>query len=238
MQGIADMHCHLIPGVDDGAKSYEEALKILQGEYEEGVRHVMLTPHFRRRMFEPSDEIIKEHYLVLKQKAEEVLPEMQLYLGCELHASMGMIDRLRNRPQMCLGDSNYVLVEFSEGDDLRFIQERLRAVRSAGYRPVVAHAERYPALMKNLSTVEELVDMGIWIQVNADSILGEEGWGMKRLCKKLMKENLIHLVGSDAHNRKDRPSRIGECARYVEKKMGNDYAKRLFVTNPLRIMNA
>lgn len=238
MKNIVDIHCHLIPGVDDGAKTYEMALAILKKEYNEGVRTVILTPHFRRKMFEPDKELVYENYKKLKNMVKKQIPEMKLYLGCEFHASMGMVDRLNQNPNFCMAGTDYVLVEFSEADDVDYIKERIRAVQMAGYKPIIAHAERYPKLMKRFDMLEDLVDIGTWIQVNADSILGKEGWRTKRFCRKMMKANLIHLVGSDAHNLTDRASNLGECADYVQKKEGKDYAEELFVINPMKIVNA
>lgn len=238
MNNIVDIHCHLIPGVDDGVKTYEMALGIIQKEYDEGVRSIILTPHFRRKMFEPDRELVYENYKKLKAEVKRLIPDMKLYLGCEFHASMGMVDRLNQNPQLCMAGTDYVLVEFSEADEVEYIRERIRAVQMAGYKPIIAHAERYPKLMKRFDQLEEFVDMGICIQVNADSILGRDGWKTKRLCKKMMKENLIHFVGSDAHNLTDRTSNLGECAEFVRKKEGEDYAQELFVRNPMRIIKA
>lgn len=238
MKNIVDIHCHLIPEVDDGAKTYEMALEIIRKEYNEGVRSIILTPHFRRKMFEPDKTVVYENYKKLKSMVNEQHPDLKLYLGCELHASMGMAERIADNPNLCMAGTDYVLVEFSEADEVEFIRERIRVVQMAGYKPIIAHAERYPKLMKRFDQLEELVDMGICIQVNADSILGKEGWKTKRLCKKMMKENLIHFVGSDAHNLTDRTSNLGECADYVLKKEGEDYAQELFVNNPMRIIKA
>lgn len=238
MKNIVDMHCHLIPGVDDGAKTYEMALEILNKEYNEGVSTVILTPHFRRKMFEPDKELVYENYKKLKNMVKKQIPGLKLYLGCEFHASMGMVERLNRNPDYCMAGTDYVLIEFSEADDMSYIKERVRAVQMAGYRPIIAHAERYPKVMKRLDMLEELVDIGAWIQLNADSILGKEGWKIKRFCRKMMKANLVHLVGSDVHNLTDRPSNLGECADYVQKKEGRDYAERLFVINPMKIVNA
>lgn len=238
MNNIVDVHCHLIPGVDDGAKTYEMALAIIKKEYDEGVRSIILTPHFRRKMFEPDKELVYENYKKLKTMVKSQIPDMKLYLGSEFHASMGMVDRLNQNPQLCMAGTDFVLVEFSEADEVDYIIERIRTVRMAGYKPIIAHVERYSKLMKRFDMIEELVNMGIWIQVNADSILGKEGWKTKRLCRKLMKANLIHLVGSDAHNLTERASNLGECTEYVQKKEGKDYAEALFVNNPMKIIKA
>lgn len=238
MKDIIDVHCHLIPGVDDGVQTYKTALEIITKEYHRGVGTMILTPHFRRKVFEPDKKIVYHNYKKLKYLVKQQIPEMKLYLGCELHASMGMVDRLDENSYLRMAGTEYVLVEFSEMDSAEYICERLRSIQMAGYKPIIAHAERYSKLNKNLKLIKEFVGMGIWIQVNADSILGKEGWCIKRLCRKWVKNDLVHLVGSDVHNQTDRVSNLKKCADYLEKKNGGMYAKKIFISNPMKIIKA
>ncbi|MGM9912553.1 CpsB/CapC family capsule biosynthesis tyrosine phosphatase [Floccifex sp.] len=237
MDNIVDVHCHLIPNVDDGAKSYEMALEIIQREYRAGVKEIIITPHFRKGMFEPNQEILIEKYEKLKLLVKDKIPNVKLHLGCEFHVSMDMVEQLNSNPIFCMAQTEFVLIEFNEFDDAGYIKDRLQAVKMAGYKLIVAHVERYEKLMKRFEVIEELVEMGIWIQLNADSILGKNGWKVKRQCMKLMKDDLIHLVGSDAHNLSDRAPNLGNCADYVRKKLGDDYAKKVFIDNPMKIIN-
>lgn len=236
MQGMFDMHCHILQGTDDGPKSLEEALTLLLTEYGQGIRHVILTPHNRKHMFETDEKVILEQYVRLKEKAYQVLPDMELYLGCEFHVNMHMIETLQRRASLCMAKSSYVLVEFSETHSRDFMRERLYQLRSNGYTPIVAHAERYNCIRKNPGFVEDLVEMGVKIQVNADSILGKAGGKVKKFCLLLMKSNLLHYIGSDAHDLKRRPPRMGDCAKYVAKKMGHNYVEQIFVKNPSQII--
>ena len=113
MKGLYDIHCHILPGVDDGARNMEESLWMLNKEYQEGVRHVILTPHFRYDMFEPHMNIVTRQFMQLRRAAMNIGDEgMRLYLGCELHSSMDMVECLRRDgglplqvPDMCLWNS-------------------------------------------------------------------------------------------------------------------------------------
>ena len=87
-RGLFDMHCHIVPAVDDGAQSVKEAFAMLQMEYDQGVRKIIVTPHFRREMFETPSEIIKKHFLVLRRLAEKIGPDLKVFLGCEFHANV------------------------------------------------------------------------------------------------------------------------------------------------------
>lgn len=236
MSGYYDIHCHLIPGVDDGAEDMEEALKLLQMEYQDGVRIIYLTPHYRRRMFECPMDRIEHQYETLKKEANKIVPDMKLYLGCEYHANMEMLELIQNGMRPTMGKSRCVLTEFSGTVELRFLQERCYTLLSNGYTPIIAHAERYSIIRKNLDVLEPLVDMGAYVQMNAESIIGKEGFFMKQFCKKAMKKGYLHFVGSDAHDTHRRKPLIGKCAEYLEKTMGEAYKNRILIENPKEIM--
>ena len=235
-KGLYDIHCHIVPGVDDGATDIEETRKLLQMEYDQGVRTIITTPHFRFRMFETPVERIKQQFQMVEKAAAEIAPDLQVYSGCEFHANMEMLPMLREQRVMTMAGSRYVLTEFSHNSEENYILERLNALLSGGYKPIVAHIERYEATRTSLDFVEELVGMGAYMQINADSITGKDGFFTRRYCNKVMKSGLLHFVGSDCHNSTRRISRIGEAYNRVTAKFGQDYADELFIHNPAQII--
>lgn len=236
-EGIFDIHCHIVPGVDDGAADTGETRKLLQMEYDQGVRNIILTPHFRFQMFETPLEKIKRQFELAEGIAAEISSDLHTYLGCEFHANMEMVPMLREKKISTMAGSRYVLVEFSHSSEKSYIRERLSALLSGGYKPIIAHIERYEATRTDLDFVEDMVSMGAYMQINADSIVGKDGFFTKRYCLKLMKNDLLHFVGSDCHDSRKRISRIGEAYQTVAKKMGRDYATQLFVQNPRMIIS-
>ena len=151
MKGLYDIHCHILPGVDDGARNMEESLWMLNKEYQEGVRHVILTPHFRYDMFEPHMNIVTRQFMQLRRAAMNIGDEgMRLYLGCELHSSMDMVECLKKGRRLTLAGSRYVLVEFSNGDEKNYIEERVRSLLMNGFIPIIAHVERYKATRNDI----------------------------------------------------------------------------------------
>ena len=221
-KGLFDIHCHIVPSVDDGASSAEEAYKMLQMEYRQGVRNIIATPHYRLQMFETPIKTVEHQFLVLKQLARKVAPDLHVYLGCEFHSNMEMVEMLRSGEVHTMAGSRYVLTEFSGSTKASYIRERLYSLLSHGYKPIVAHIERYECMRKDIGVVEEMADLGALMQVNADSIIG--------------KEDLLSFVGSDCHGTKERISRIGEAYDYVSKKEGDSYANQLFIRNPQKII--
>lgn len=236
MRDLYDIHCHILPGVDDGAKNIDIAFEMIEREMEAGVETIILTPHFRKEMFEPSMEDIWNAY-------EELVEEtrcwnIRLYLGCEFHANMEMVETLDKGLRPTMGNSHYVLTEFSTSSTKSFIKERTDALLTSGYRPIIAHIERYRALRKDFDLIADLIEMGCEMQVNADAVIGKDGIGAQRFCKKLMQEDMIHYIGSDAHNLRGRAPHLGECCEYLKKHMGRLYASRIMRDNPSKIIES
>lgn len=232
MQGIWDIHCHIVPGVDDGSGSMETSLAMLHREYDGGVRHIILTPHFRKAMFETERGKVEQQYNLLKERASSELPDLDLYLGCEFHVYTDMPEQIGSDPRYRMNGTDYVLLEFSEDHSAQYIEERCRSALNAGFIPIIAHGERYDAIRKDIGLIDSLHDAGAYLQVNANSILGKDGWSMKHFCAKLLKTERIDFIGSDAHNLKDRAPHIMECADEVARKYGRNAAHVLFVHNP------
>ena len=230
---LFDIHCHVIPGVDDGASGLEESVWMLRKQYEDGVRCVIATPHFRYDMFEPSEKLVREQFERTRAEAEKI--GIRLFLGCELHSSMDMVDCLRAGKRRTMAGSRYVLLEFGNQDEQSYMRERVQALIIAGYTPIIAHAERYKNFRKGTDFARELRGMGARIQCNTDSITGRDGGGIRRFCRSLAEEDLIDFVGSDGHDRKKRIPALDDCFRHLEKTYGIDYARRLFTENPLQI---
>ena len=193
-----------------------------------------MTPHFRKEMFEPDMEDIWNAYDELLYETR--YKNIRLYLGCEFHANMEMVETLDNDLRPTLADSRYVLTEFAHNSTRAFMKERADALLMSGYRPIIAHIERYRATRKDFDLIEDLIEMGCEVQVNADAIIGRDGLGAQRFCKKLMQEDMLHYVGSDTHNLRGRAPHLGECCEYLKKHMGRLYTSRIMRDNPSKIV--
>ena len=229
---LVDIHCHILPGVDDGAPDMETSRAMIRDAYEQGVRYIIATPHYRPEMFEPSMKKVIRVYHELRDYAEEV--GIGLRLGCEYYRNEQMIRHLDKKLRPTMLGSRYGLTEFSTNDSFVTVRNYIYELITKGYRPIVAHVERYFCCQEP-ERIQELKKLGAQIQINADSVLGYEGHTIKKFCAGLMKDDLVDLLGSDAHNLEGRKMNLGKCATYVRKKMGQDYAEEIFVDNPRRI---
>ena len=229
---LVDIHCHILPGVDDGAPDMETSRAMIRDAYEQGVRYIIATPHYRPEMFEPSMKKVIRVYHELRDYAEEV--GIGLRLGCEYYRNEQMIRHLDKKLRPTMLGSRYVLTEFSTNDSFVTVRNYIYELITKGYRPIVAHVERYFCCQEP-ERIQELKKLGAQIQINADSVLGYEGHTIKKFCAGRMKDDLVDFIGSDAHNLERRKMNLGKCATYVRKKMGQDYAEEIFVDNPRRI---
>ena len=233
MQGIIDIHCHILPGIDDGAQTVREAREMLKMQYRDGVRKIILTPHYRPGMFEPSVSQIYRTYYRLQEEAKET--NIQLFLGREYHISSKFEEQAEQRSLPTMAGSSYVLAEFSGRHSYQLIRNAVEKILCTGYRPVIAHIERYPCLYEK-NRAEELGEIGAYLQINAGSLFGENGREARRFCRQLMENDKIHFIASDAHNTKKRKPNLGKCSEFVLKKMGKDYARKIFCHNPFMVI--
>ena len=230
---MIDIHCHLLYGVDDGAKTIEESAAMLQEAKEQGVTDVILTPHYRHGFFSYPKEEIESHFMKLYPIAEKL--GIRIFPGTEYHVNSYIVEAFDSGRCRTLADTRYILCEYSHDSEYSYIYQMTQELIFHGYIPVLAHVERYQALY-DFTSVEELKNLGAWITVNADAVLGAEGGTPKRFCKKMLKEDYVDVIASDSHGIKNRVCHMKKCYEMVSKKFGNDYADKLFVLNPGKIL--
>lgn len=223
---MIDIHCHVLPGLDDGAEDQQACRRMLEAACVDGIRAIVATPHFNSS--DPPDYIQRRNFALTaaSRTAEEIQPGFRLYPGFEIYFDSTIPDQLAAGRPLSLNGTKYVLLEFLPGAEYSYIQRAVQETRYAGYWPILAHMERYAALEEE-EQVQELIDMGAFMQVNASSLLGGWGWKKSRRLWSLAKHNRIHVIGSDAHDLAERGFHMAECADAIEKKLGTEYRERL-----------
>lgn len=236
MENIVDMHCHILPNIDDGAKSWDETYQMLRIAYEEGIRVIVATPHHHEIRGMCTPQQYKKSFLQLQKMAWEISEKFYVIPGMEIYFSQEITEKLDNKKIRTMGNSKYVLIEFSPDAEFRYIQQGMQQIQMKGYYPILAHAERYQCLIEDMERVEHLQEMGIYIQVNAGSILKSGERTVKKFVRKLLEKQYIHFVGTDAHSSGSRSPMIRKCADFVEKKYGEEYAAEIFRKNGIRAL--
>lgn len=236
MTGYWDIHNHILPGVDDGSGCMSETMQMLQEEYQQGVRHVVFTPHYRRGMFAIPREEIQIVYERVCEAAREQFVDMEFYLGCEYYVHKEDTGIVLNDISYQMPGARSVLLEFSYEKSFQSICEIIRKTVQSGMIPILAHIERYECLCGNLNNVASLRNDGAKIQINADSLLGKHGFGMKRFCMKVLKEDIVDFIASDAHDTVNRTVNMKAAIEVVRKKYGSGKAESIFVTGPEQLL--
>ncbi len=207
---MTDIHTHLLHDIDDGADSIETSKKMLDKMRESGVSTVVCTPHFDYTNISPSD-----FFAMRKIRMAQLLPYAQecgikLLEGCELRLTPRVLN-LDSVSDFCIEKTRNVLIEmpFSKEWDKQCLDMLTNFIDYFNVRPIIAHVERYHAVMKNIKLAEKLVDMGAVLQLDAASLFEKH---YVKIAKKLLKYELISVVASDCHNTNSRPPEILEAA--------------------------
>ena len=228
---IADIHCHILPGLDDGPRDMEETLDMLAIARDEGIHHMIATPHYKAGHKNAGTKTIRQRLSEVEQIAKSRGIDVKLYPGNEVLFFSDIENKLEKGQIMTMNDTEYVLLEFLPNNDYTYIRNALDCVRGMGYSPIVAHIERYDCMIRHPEFVKELHDMGMDIQVNAASITGEAGRKSKLFVHKLLKQELVDFVSTDAHKRSGRAPRIRKCAEELYKKYNSTYINTILYEN-------
>lgn len=238
MKGITDIHSHILFQVDDGSDSIETSLAILKKEYEQGVTNVVLTPHFHVGECMPKNSRVEEHFKRLQNIAKAEIPEINLFLGNEIMACDDMVRLLDEGKLHTLASTRFVLVEFYPTVQYSVMVKHISRLLNGGYTPIIAHCERYGCLRSpikriNAKNISHIVEMGAYLQVNAISVYEKD----KKFVKKLIDNDFLHFIATDAHSLGHRSVYWDQCVAYLEKKYNDDYLKWLFIDNPQKILS-
>lgn len=232
MAAYIDIHSHILPGVDDGAQDPEESIAMLRAAERENVKRIFVTPHQKPDRRSVSREGMERRLAELTEEARRQRIEIELFGGGELLYSHDLTERLADGRACTMGHSHYILVEFFPDEEWDRVRDGLYLLGSAGYWPIVAHVERYACLHGRPDRIQELIDMGCYMQMNAGSLTGDWGFRMKRYCLGLIQRRLIHFIATDAHRSQGRRApQLKKCAQLLEKKTDADYAERLLRKN-------
>lgn len=233
---FADIHIHLLYGADDGAKDEKQMQDILDSAYADGARTICATPHFHPGYFGNNISAAEAAFTKLRQYAKKY-NDLKLYLGNELRYSPNCLEWLESGDCKTINGSRYVLVDFAENVDADYIVESAHKLLNAGYIPVLAHAERYEKIHRDMREINQLQECGVLIQVDAQSPFGGWGKGSKKRSRALIERYFADIIASDGHDTYERPPQMSACYEYVVNKCGEKYAKKVFLENPLAIVN-
>lgn len=230
---MVDIHCHILPGVDDGARSFEAARQMAQIAAEDGIRHIVATPH------------CNDEFRYDRGEYEQLLAELQrrignavtLHLGCDFHFSFDNVqDALADTRRYTIAGGSYLLVEFSDFSLPPHLSKLMLGLRSAGLQPIVTHPERNLTFQAQPDIVFRLLEAGCLMQVTANSITGHWGETARRTAQWMFDRQAVHFVATDAHNTTKRPPVLSAARAAVRADYGEEVALALFELNPAAVL--
>ncbi len=229
MASVVDIHSHILPGIDDGARTLAESVAMARLAAAAGTTDIVATPH--------ANERYAYEEAVVEAKLEELRAAagggIRIHRGCDFDLTAENIrDALAAPAKYSIAGRGYLLVEFSRHAAPQKASGIFRKMFSAGLRPVVTQPERNPVLRERLELVELWVDQGCFVQVTALSLMGRFGKSPKETADRLLRNSLVHFVASDAHDCKHRTPALDEAWKHVAREFGEHAARGLLVSNP------
>lgn len=236
MEHFIDMHCHILPGVDDGSESIEMSEKMLEIAIEQGIDTIVATPHYIPGVgyFKLQNRIDAYHRLN-EYIREKELP-IKLLMGNEIYLDELMIEKIKNKECLPVGNTRYVILEFPMSNEPRNLSYLISCLQEEGYYPIIAHPERYAWLIDEPETLDSLITQGCLMQINTGSVTDLYGKTIMKAVKKMFIEDKVHLVGTDAHTDRKRAPMMREAYETVKQWIGQAYADLIFYKNPDRVL--
>lgn len=224
---MVDLHSHILPNIDDGSKNMEETLEMGRIAEAEGFSKVIATPHYIDGAFAPGREqflnIIKEVNGCFVKNAIniEVLPGLEVYISPDIPS------KLKKGEILTLNNTPYILIEFPMFNIPIYTEDILYEMRLLGYKPVIAHPERYGKVMEDPNYLKSLTEQGNYVQINSLSVTGMLGEKTQKTAEILLKHRMVHFIGTDAHTPRTRSPRIKEALDQMCQWVGSEYVEEI-----------
>ena len=227
---MIDIHCHLLPGLDDGPDNFDDSLAMAEIAIADGITHVIATPH-SDSMYQFVPELVTKRRDELQLRLDG---RLQIATGCDFHMSFENLQEIQRDPaRFSLNQKNYLLVEFAEFAIPPSLDQALHELQLAGLTPIITHPERNPLLRAQPDRLFRWLRQGCYAQLTAQSLLGKFGKSAQEIAGEWLAVGAIHFLASDAHNLTSRPLRLKEAYDFVAKNHGEELARALLVENPL-----
>ncbi|MCD8371506.1 MAG: protein tyrosine phosphatase [Clostridiales bacterium] len=230
---MIDVHSHIIPGVDDGSRTMEESVRMLISLAKQGFTGVIATPHYsRREVLADLDGKAQD----LEREIRQFFPDFSVWPGQETWYHDGLVERLQAGKAYTINHTRCVLVEFEpEVAPGRFLLG-VRRLAEAGYRPLIAHMERYLCL-RDEGLLRDAAGYGAWFQMNYDSLSGRWYEREVRRCRRLVQEGRIQCLGTDMHRLDWRPPETRAAMEWLESHVEEGVLRSLTEENPRRLVS-
>ena len=235
---MIDVHSHILYSIDDGSRNIDESIKIIENFNKKGIKNIIATPHYINNSSYVST---KENNLrildTLKKELKERNIDTKLYLGNEIYIDENIEKFLDKKIISSLNDTKYLLIELPLHGEKENYYDIFIDLINNGYKVVLAHPERYISFQKDFNKIYELDDIGVLFQCNIGSILGDYGTNAKKVLKRMLKENLVYMFGTDIHRNKSDYSFIDKSIKKISKYVDEETLEKILNKNASELLN-
>ena len=233
---MIDLHCHLLPGIDDGASDLETSLAMARMAVADGIEVVACTPHIMPGYYDNTGPGIRSAVANLQARLDEAEILLTLIPGADVHLVPNMAAGLKSGHLQTLGDSRYFLFEPPHHIAPPRLEEAVFEVMAAGYQPLITHPERLTWIEAHYEVIAGMARTGAWIQLTAGSITGMFGKRPQYWSERMLSEGLVHVIATDAHNLRRRVPVLSEAVEAVSERLGAEAAHDMVWTRPLAVL--
>jgi len=235
---MIDIHCHILPHIDDGADDIDQAVEMAMLAEREGISEIIATPHYNTNLLnEFSKKVIEEKVIFFNEVLKENNIRLRVHTGCEVFLSPEVPLLIRNGTISTLNSGRYLLLELPLGLIPIYIEKVLYETELLCITPIIAHPERTNEGIGRYEFLQQYIDKGTLLQVNAGSITGFYGERVARIAMELIGKRMVHFVATDAHDSKSRAPLFKEAYEIVTNRMGSETAELLFNINPKKVLD-
>ena len=228
---IIDMHCHILPGVDDGPATMEETLATLKTAQRQGIGAMIVTPHFHPGRYVVTADRVMEALGRVKRRAAAEGLGIRLYPGQECYYYSGLMEQLESGNVLTMNGTDKVLIEFDNETQYSTMLRAVREFRDNRYTPIIAHYERYRCLYQRRERLEELRKAGTMLQLNFGRLIGKGSLFRPNEWRKLLRDGYVDFLGSDTHGMEFRPLRVAQPMEWMNEGVKPETRKQIMATN-------
>lgn len=229
---MIDFHSHILPNIDDGSTSMEESIKLIKEAEQAGFTGIISTSHYLQNYYECDEEERKS----LLDKLNVGTPK--LYLGSEIYITTEIVELIEDKKASTINNTQYVLFELPMNSKPLFVKDVVYKLIESGYKPIIAHPERYSYVKEDIEFAKELKDMGALFQSNYGSVIGMYGSSAKKTLKKLLKEDLISFLGSDVHKAGQIYPQIPKILKKLQKWISPEKLEQITTLNAKKVLES
>lgn len=233
---MIDLHCHILPGIDDGASDLSVSLLMARMMVAQGITHAACTSHILPGLYHNTGPGIREATQRLQEVLDHEAIPLMLVAGADIHMTPNFVAGLRSGQLLTIADSRYVLVEPPHHTAPPQIEDFFFNLAVAGYVPILTHPERLSWVPSRYPIIKKLVQSGVWMQITAGSFAGAFGRNALYWAQRMLDEGCVHLIATDAHDVERRPPDLAAGRDLVAKRVGPEEAQRLVFTRPMGVL--